>query len=99
MNTENAVAKILKVYAVLNFVVCLIACLIVADNLRLSGIVLAIGIAASVCVNFVIYACGELIQLLHDIKENTAKAAISTPVKAPAPAQSIRLYSDELPEL
>ena len=91
MNTENTVAKILKIYSVINFVACIILTFIIADAIGAVGLI--VGLALSIGVNFVIYACGELLQLLHDIKLNTAKTATVTSV-TPAP-----VIPDELPEL
>ena len=96
MNSENTVAKILKVYAILNFLVCIIVCGVIADGL--GWIVFALGLALSVCVNFVVYACGELLQLLHDIKLNTSKAAAAASAPS-APSAPAHIIPDELPEL
>lgn len=91
MNTENTIAKILKVYAILNFAACFFIGCFLCDGL--GALVFAIWLAVSICINFVIYACGELLQLLHDIKLNTARSAVGVPV-VPAP-----IVPDELPEL
>lgn len=91
MNAQNTVAKILKIYSIINFVACIILTFIIADAIGAVGLI--VGLALSIGVNFVIYACGELLQLLHDIKLNTAKTVAAAPA-APAP-----VIPDELPEL
>lgn len=70
---NNTVAKIFKIYAILNAVACFIFMyvLIAADYLDTLGVI--IWLAASTVINFEIYAVGEVIQLLDDIKQNTAK--------------------------
>lgn len=50
-------------------------------------------IAASIVVNFGIYAIGEVIQILDDIKQNTAKARSNADMDATANV------SADLPEL
>lgn len=70
---NNTVAKIFKIYAILNAVACFIFMyvLIAADYLDTLGVIIWIG--TSIVVNVGIYAIGEVIQLLDDIKQNTAK--------------------------
>ena len=91
MNAQNTVAKILKIYSIINFAACFFLGCFLFEGL--GSLVFAIWLAASICINFVIYACGELLQLLHDIKLNTANTATATSV-TPAP-----VIPDELPEL
>lgn len=69
---NNTVAKIFKIYAILNAVACFIFMyvLIAADYLDTLGVI--IWLAASTVINFEIYAVGEVIQILDDIKQNTA---------------------------
>ena len=71
---NNTVARIFKVYAILNAVACFIFMyvLIAADYLDTLGVI--IWLAASTVINFEIYAVGEVIQILDDIKQNTAKS-------------------------
>lgn len=71
MNT-NKVAQIFKGYAIINAIVVLLASMIIANN---TGEILffIIGVALDVVINFLLYACGELIQLLQDIKDNTSR--------------------------
>ena len=77
---KNKVANILKGYAIFNAVAGCIGGLVVAatmDNMLLFLIVAA----AIAVVSFGIYAFGEIIQLLHDIKMNTlgTKEAVGAP--------------------
>ena len=70
MNKQNKVAKILKVYAIINAIVVFLASVIIAvDNEEI--VIFIVGTALAVCVNFVIYAFGELIDLLAQIRDNT----------------------------
>ena len=87
MNNENAVAKILKVYGIINGIACIILAIILHNNLPsafdyLWIIEFSVGLVAS----FLIYAFGEVIQLLQDIKYNTSH-------------KSAAENSDELPEI
>ena len=71
MNT-NKVAQVFKVYAIINAIVVLLASMIIAND---TGEILffIIGTALGIFINFLLYACGELIQLLQDIKDNTSR--------------------------
>lgn len=90
---NNTVARIFKVYAILNAVACFIFMyvLIAADYLDTLGVIIWIG--TSIVVNVGIYAIGEVIQLLDDIKQNTAKARSNADMDATANV------SADLPEL
>jgi len=70
MKKENLVAKIIKIYAFVNQFGCIIAALIIGDDSYIHGAGWYF-FFASLVVNFAIYAFGEIIQLLHDIKLNT----------------------------
>ena len=84
----NKVAKILKVYGIINAIGSLILGLILADNLPGAVEELwIVEVAAGLVASLFIYAFGEAIQLLQDIKDNTEKGAISQP------------NVDELPEI
>lgn len=72
--TKNTVAKTLKIYSIINAIVVILASIIIAINTE-EIIFFILGVALGICVNFVIYAFGELIDLLDQIKENTKKAA------------------------
>lgn len=70
MDKNNRVATILKVYAWLNFFVSLFLLGVLQDELYLSGISFWVLIGVSAVVNFGIYALGEIVQILHDIRNN-----------------------------
>lgn len=77
MKKNNVVAIILKVYACVNFFACLIIGPKIADDFipyRFESSFTTYFILVAVVVNFGIYAFGEVVQLLHDIKINTQKA-------------------------
>ena len=90
---NNTVARFFKVYAILNAVACFIFMyvLIAADYLDTLGVI--IWIATSIVVNVGIYAIGEAIQILDDIKQNTAKSVRE------ASSEDTLSATDELPEL
>ncbi len=90
---KNTVAKIFKIYAILNAVACFIFMyvLIAADYLDTLGVIIWIG--TSIVVNVGIYAIGEAIQILDDIKQNTAKSACGSI------SEDTLSMTDELPEL
>ncbi len=73
-DTSNKIARILKIYSVINVIVVILASIVIAVNAE-EIIIFILGVALGICVNFVIYAFGELIDLLDQIKENTKKAA------------------------
>lgn len=82
LKSDNIVAKILQVYAWLNAVAGLILALVGGLSSALAIALLAVVIFSS----FMLYAFGEIIDLLHEIKRNTGKA-------------TERIDNDELPEL
>lgn len=70
MKSKNTVAQVLKVYAIINFIAGIILSFTIG-----SDIIDGIGIyffAVSLVINFAIFAFGEVVQLLHDIKINTS---------------------------
>lgn len=71
MNT-NKVAQVFKVYAIINAIIVILASIIIASENE-EVLFFIIGAALGIFVNFLLYACGELIQLLQDIKDNTAR--------------------------
>lgn len=82
LKSNNIVAKILQVYAYVNGVAGIILALLLVEDL---GVLVASIVFASVLVvNFLIFALGEIIDLLQNLKENTNGG---------------RAVSDELPEL
>ena len=87
MKSKNTVAQVLKIYAIINFIVGLILSIVISRNVDIDGIGIYF-FAASLVINFVIFAFGEVVQLLHDIKINTSNHATASSTT-----------SDELPEL
>lgn len=82
LKSHNIVAKVLQVYAYVNTVAGIILALLLIEDW--GALVAAIVFAIVFVVNFFIFALGEIIDLLQNIKENTRKKAE---------------ISDELPEL
>ncbi len=82
LKSNNIVAKILQVYAYVNGVAGIILALLLVEDL--GALVAAIVFASVLVVNFLIFALGEIIDLLQNLKENTNGG---------------RAVSDELPEL
>lgn len=71
---KNKVAKILKVYGIINAVGSIIIGLYLFDNLP--GNIADLGIvelAAGILASLLIFAFGEVVQLLQNIKDNTEK--------------------------
>ena len=69
MNRKNTVAKILQIYAIINAAAGAILMFIIADSLEWT--VALIWFALVLVVSFFIYAFGEIIELLTEIKLNT----------------------------
>ena len=86
--TKNKVARILKIYSIINAIVVFLASIILTLN-EGEIIFFIVGTALAVCVNFFIYAFGELLDLLAQIRDNT-KAAGATGIEA---------TYDDLPDL
>lgn len=82
LKSDNLVAKILQVYAWINAIAGLVLALIGGLSTALAIALLAVVLFSS----FMLYAFGEIIDLLHEIKRNTGKA-------------TERIDNDELPEL
>lgn len=82
MKSNNIVAKILQVYAYVNAASGLILALTL--NEELSAVVAWIMFALTLVASFFIFALGEIIDLLQNLKENTNGG---------------REVNDELPEL
>jgi len=77
MKKRNTVALILYIYAIVNFIACVIVSFAIGDWYEAEfGIIF---FALSVVVNFGIYALGEIIQILHDIRLNTSGASTALP--------------------
>lgn len=74
-NSSNTVADVLKGYGILNAVVGVIAgAVLLSKESTLAGIVF---IAVVLVASFGIYAFGEVVELLHQIKMNTAVDSLS----------------------
>lgn len=82
LKSHNIVAKILQVYAYVNGAVEMILTLSLVEDW--GAVVAAIFFASSLVVNFLIFALGEIIDLLQTLKENT---------------NGTRAVMDELPDL
>ena len=72
--TKNKVARILKIYSIINAIVVFLASIVIAVDSE-NIVVFIVGTALAICVNFVIYAViyafGELLDLLAQIRDNT----------------------------
>lgn len=87
MKAKNSVAKTIQIYSIINAVACVFL------GLFLPGFVAKlIFIAVAAVVNFSMYAFGEVIELLHQIKENTANVSGHV-------VDTVTVSIDELPEL
>lgn len=74
LKSNNIVARILQVYAYLNTAAGVIVALLLGKELGELGTVVAIYLFAAVLVaSFLIFALGEIIDLLQNVKENTSK--------------------------
>lgn len=82
LKSHNIVAKILQVYAYVNVAAEMILTLLLVAVW--GAVAAAIFFASSLVVNFLIFALGEIIDLLQTIKENT---------------NGTRAVMDELPDL
>lgn len=83
--SKNIVAKIIQVYAWLNAIAGLILATNIADNYY-STIYAFVFFAVVLFVSFMLYAFGEIIELLQGIKNNTY-------------APNVNAVDEELPEL
>lgn len=68
-NSKNTVAKILQVYACINAIAGIIWAILLADEI--SGTVAFLAFSVTLVASFLIYALGEIVELLHQIKCNT----------------------------
>lgn len=84
LKSDNIVAKNLQVYAWFNALCGLFLSIFVGD--QFSMYVAILFLAVVLFSSFMLYAFGEIIDLLHEIKRNTGKA-------------TERIDNDELPEL
>lgn len=84
--SENTVAALIKVYACLNAAAGVIATFVLANELRWNVPFTIVFLIIALMASLLIYAIGEVIQLLHEIRNNTSKS-------------SEMVDPDELPEL
>lgn len=84
LKSENTVAAILQVYAYLNAIAGAISALSIKDTV--GGTIAFLWFAVVLVASFLLYAFGEVIDLLHEIKKNTRGEASAE-------------ISDDLPEL
>lgn len=83
---KNTVAQILKGYAWMNGIAGLIFAITMADSL--DGLLIVLWFLAVVLVSFFIYAFGEVIELLYQIKKTVGMIA-----------GNFQSVDDELPEI
>lgn len=84
LKSKNIVAKIIQVYACVNAAVWVIVFFVIASEVNVLTALAAF--VVGVFVSFLLYAFGEIIDLLQEIKTNTYK-----------PSETV--IPDELPEL
>lgn len=82
--SNNIVAKIIQVYAYINAIAGAVLASILSDDV--GGTIAFLWFAAVLVVSFLLYAFGEVIDLLHEIKKNTC-------------GETNPVLPDELPEL
>lgn len=70
MNRKNLVAKIMQIYAIVNAIAGVVLMFIIADYLEWT--VALIWFETVLVVSFLIYAFGEVVELLTAIKINTS---------------------------
>ena len=89
--TKNTVAKILKIYSILNAIGGIIVARYLAWNLpgNIAEGIAWVYFAAVIVVSFLIFTIGEIVDLLDQIRSNTRGIN----------ANDIELSSDELPDL
>ena len=87
---KNSVANILKNYSYINGAVGIILALILWEELEILSILI---ISMVIFINFLIYALGEVIELLYQIKINTGKTCDNMIVN------NRQTEDDELPEI
>lgn len=73
--SNNIVAKVLQVYAYLNAAAGFVLTLLLNKELDLDAVAVSIILATVLVVNFFIFALGEVIDLLQNLKDNTSKKA------------------------
>jgi len=89
LKKENKVASILKIYGVINAVTCIILGAVLSNNLPYSlEFLWIVEVAVGIVASFLLYAFGEVVQILHDIRSNTS-----------SPDKAKEYLDDELPDL
>lgn len=73
--SNNIVAKVLQVYAYLNVAAGLVLTLMLNKELDLGAVAVSVILATVLVVNFFIFALGEVIDLLQNLKDNANKKA------------------------
>lgn len=73
--SNNIVAKVLQVYAYLNAAAGLVLTLMLNKELDLGAVAVSVILATVLVVNFFIFALGEVIDLLQNLKDNANKKA------------------------
>ena len=73
--SNNIVAKVLQVYAYLYAAAGFVLTLLLNKELDLGAVAVSIILATVLVVNFFIFALGEVIDLLQNLKDNTSKKA------------------------
>lgn len=71
--SNNIVAKVLQVYAYLNAAAGLVLTLMLNKELDLGAVAVSVILATVLVVNFFIFALGEVIDLLQNLKDNANK--------------------------
>lgn len=79
---KNGVASALKVYALMNAFAGIVLAIVWAFD-DVNSMIISIELAAILVASFLIYALGEIIDLLHAIKLNTARTADPIPDELP----------------
>lgn len=72
---NNFVANVIKIYSVVNLIGVIILTLILSDSM--GGFYAFVFFCIGLVVSFGMYAFGEIISLLQDIKDNTNKEKIN----------------------
>ena len=79
---KNGVASGLKVYAVLNALAGIVLAIVWAID-DVNTMIISIELAAILVASMLIYALGEIVDLLHAIKINTERSADPIPDELP----------------
>ncbi len=101
MKSTNTVAKVLKIYGIINGVASVIFAIILYNNLPGNFDYLwIVALSAGIVASFLVYAFGEVVQILHDIRENTQNVTFKEIDPAFHSAKSLtKVEDDEIPEI